>query len=232
MIRHKFYPNRAAGASGGKISLPGAYHFYGAKTGQKNVRHPAFHPPELPEQDDSPDYRQRFGKWLTSPENPRFTQVIANRLWKRVMRRGLIEPIDDLRDDSKATHPELLAYLTQLMKDLHYDVRAYVEVLYNTKTYQRYADPDEPADGQTNYYRGHLLARMTAEQAWDSLLTLAVLNVDTTESSLNKATVYYEGRPVLVGKMDMYSLYEEVKDKSPDEYWTFLAAELKKIKDE
>ena len=46
--------------------------------------------------------------------------------------RGLIEPIDDLHDDSKATHPELLAYLTQLMKDLHYDMRAYYEVLYNT----------------------------------------------------------------------------------------------------
>jgi hypothetical protein len=25
-----------------------------------------------------------FGKWLTSAENPRFTTIIANRLWKRV----------------------------------------------------------------------------------------------------------------------------------------------------
>src|SRR4051794_34265677 len=217
MIRHKFYPNRAAGASGGKISLPGAYHFYGAKTGQKNVRHPAFHPPELPEQDDSPDYRQRFGKWLTSPENPRFTQVIANRLWKQVMRRGLIEPIDDLRDDSKATHPELLAYLTQLMKDLHYDMQAYLEVLYNTRTYQRCIDPEEPAEGEPYYYRGHLLARMTAEQVWDSLLTLSVPDVDEIESGLNKATVYYEGQPVLVDKADMYAWYDEVKDFTPEQ---------------
>jgi hypothetical protein len=118
------------------------------------------------------------------------------------------------------------------MKDVHYDMRAYVEVLYNTQCYQRDADPDEPKEGETNYYRGHLLARMTAEQAWDSLLTLAVPNVDTTESGLNKATVYYEGRPVLIGKTDMYSLCDEVKDKSPDEYWKFLTAELKKIKDE
>ena len=47
------------------------------------------------------DYRQRFGDGLTSPANPRFTQVIANRLWKRVMRRGLVEPVDDIQDDSR-----------------------------------------------------------------------------------------------------------------------------------
>ena len=72
----------------------------------------------------NPTIARRFGDWLTSPDNERFTQIIANRLWKRVMGRGLIEPVDDLRDDTVASHPELFKYLVQLMKDLHYDMRA------------------------------------------------------------------------------------------------------------
>ena len=232
MIRNTFYRDRVFGTSNGKIKLPADYQYGDAKPGATVSAHALFEPTGLVMKEKNPDYRQRFGDWLTSPANPRFTQVIANRLWKRVMRRGLVEPVDDIQDDSKATHPELLAYLTQLMKELHYDVRAYYEILYSTQTYQRAVDPDEPAEGESNYYRGHLLARMSAEQVWDSLLTLAVPNVDTTESGLNKATIYYEGKPVFVGKKDMYTLYSQVKNNTPEQHWKFLTAELKKIKDE
>ena len=40
--------------------------------------------------------RETYAKWMTSPDNPRFTTVIVNRLWKRLMRVGLIEPLDNL----------------------------------------------------------------------------------------------------------------------------------------
>ncbi len=232
LIRNTFYRDRVVGTPDGRIKLPADYQYDDAKPGQTITAHAIFDPVGLPQKENNPDYRQRYGDWLTSPNNARFTQVIANRLWKRVMRRGLVEPIDDLRDDSKATHPELLAYLTQLMKDLHYDMRAYVEVLYNTRAYQRDVDPDEPGEGETNYFRGHLLARMTAEQAWDSIITLEIPNIDTTASALNKSTVYYQGKPVLAGKTDMYSLYDQVKDKTPDQYWPFVKAELAKMKDD
>ena len=229
MIRNTFYRDLVLGTSDGTIELPADYQYGDAKPGQKISAHPIFEPVGLPLNQAASDYRQRFGDWLTSPSNARFTEVIANRLWKRVMKRGLIEPIDDVRDDSKATHPDLLAYLTQLMKDLHYDMRAFVEVLYNTQAYQRGIDQDEPQEGESNSYRGHLLARMTAEQAWDSLLTLAVSNIDATESGLNKATVYYEGRPVLLGDEDMYSLYQEVKNNTAEQHLEFVAKKLKEI---
>src|SRR4051812_11956449 len=189
MIRNTFYRDQVIGTSDGTIKLPADYQYDDAKPGAKVTAHAIFGPVGLPAEEKNPDYRQRFGDWLTSPDNARFTQVIANRLWKRVMRRGLIEPIDDLRDDTKATQPELLAYLTQLMKDLHYDMRAYYEVLYNTQAYQRDIDAVEPKEGETNYFRGHLLSRMTAEQAWDSILTLEIPNIDASESALNKSTV-------------------------------------------
>ncbi len=42
------------------------------------------------------DRRKAFAEWMTSPRNPRFAKNIANRLWKRVMGAGLIEPVDSL----------------------------------------------------------------------------------------------------------------------------------------
>ena len=42
---------------------------------------------------------------------PRFTIVIANRLWKTVFGLGLIEPADNMFDDTLATHPELMLHL-------------------------------------------------------------------------------------------------------------------------
>ena len=50
---------------------------------------------------------------MTAPGNPRFTKVIANRLWKKTMGVGLFEPVDDLKDDTTASNPELMEYLTE-----------------------------------------------------------------------------------------------------------------------
>ena len=33
---------------------------------------------------------------------------MVNRLWRAMFGRGLVEPVDDLRDTNPATHPELL----------------------------------------------------------------------------------------------------------------------------
>ena len=39
--------------------------------------------------------RKSFAEWLTDPSNPYFAKAIVNRLWKRMMGRGLVEPVDD-----------------------------------------------------------------------------------------------------------------------------------------
>jgi len=45
--------------------------------------------------------RVSYGEWLTSAKNPRFTKVIANRMWKSVMGRGLIEPVDNIMEKTE-----------------------------------------------------------------------------------------------------------------------------------
>ena len=44
------------------------------------------------------DTRVYFAKWLTSPQNPFFARNVVNRIWRNFMGRGLVEPVEDLRD--------------------------------------------------------------------------------------------------------------------------------------
>lgn len=122
---------------------------------------------------------ETFASWMTSPENPRFTKVIANRLWKKVMGVGIIEPVDDLRDQSLPSHPELLTFLEGHMKAVDYDVKAFLRSLYLTKTYQREASPVETSPGQPFDFAGPALRRLSAEQIWDSLMGMIVDDIDT-----------------------------------------------------
>jgi hypothetical protein len=135
-----------------------------------------FDPPAKIEPGESP--REVFANWMTSKDNPRFAKAIANRLWAKVFGRGQIEPVDDLRDDSVAAHPELMEFLTREMVRLDFDMKEYLRILLNTKTWQREATSEDLAASEPYYFPGPLLRRMTAEQVWDSFITLAVHEPD------------------------------------------------------
>ncbi len=62
---------------------------------------------------DATDARADLAQWLTSKGNPYFDRAIVNRLWKAVMGRGLVEPVDDLRATNPGTHPGLLNRLAE-----------------------------------------------------------------------------------------------------------------------
>ncbi len=121
---------------------------------------------------------QAFAEWMTSPENPRFTTVIANRMWKKVFGLGLIEPVDEMTDSTVASNPALMDYLTQLMIEKKYSLKSFLRVLYNTDTYQRAAGTQEIALGEISHFTGPMLRRMSAEQVWDSMITLTKGNRD------------------------------------------------------
>ncbi|MBA4020039.1 MAG: hypothetical protein C0483_22970 [Pirellula sp.] len=129
--------------------------------------------------------REVLAAWMTSPRNPRFTRNIVNRLFRRVMGIGLIEPVDSLSPVNRPQQAELLNYLTQTMADLRYDERALLAVLLNSKLYQSECDREEPEPGEPFAMRGPLLRRLSAEQIWDSLLTLLVEGLDERKPRFN-----------------------------------------------
>ncbi|MDZ4289253.1 MAG: DUF1549 domain-containing protein [Prosthecobacter sp.] len=129
-----------------------------------------------------------FADWLASPDNPRFTTVIANRLWKKLFGLGLIEPVDDLNDTIPASNPALMAHLEKVMRENRYDTKAFIRILCNTQAYQREVTRTEWPAGQPYPFTGPLLRRMTAEQIWDSFTTLINAQPDLPNLELRKQT--------------------------------------------
>lgn len=127
--------------------------------------------------------RESFAAWLTSPENPYFTKVIANRLWARTFGHGLVDPIDDWDSDSESSHPEVLSYLETTIKGVDYDLRQFLRILYRTQLFQRQCLDQQPAMGMPLAFRGPSLTRMSAEQIHDSFLVLIRGQADDSNNS-------------------------------------------------
>ncbi|MGV3661757.1 MAG: DUF1549 domain-containing protein [Prosthecobacter sp.] len=126
--------------------------------------------------------REAFAAWMTSPRNPRFAKNIANRLWKFVMGSALIEPVDGLSGLPEAQHAELVKVITEAMIGLRFDERAFLTALLNTRLYQSESVRDTPKPGVPSDLRGPLLRRLSAEQVWDSCLTLIMQDPDERAS--------------------------------------------------
>ena len=119
-----------------------------------------------------------YSDWMTSKDNPRFTLVIANRLWKKAMGMGLIEPVDEITDSTVPSNPQLMSFLEQTMKDLNYDMKAFLRTIYNSAAYQRAAYTKDVELGELYHFPGPVLRRMSAEQIWDSMVALYKPNPD------------------------------------------------------
>ncbi|MGJ8651768.1 MAG: DUF1549 domain-containing protein [Opitutaceae bacterium] len=120
-----------------------------------------------------------FADWMVSENNERFTKVIANRMWKHAMGKGLIEPVDNLTAESVAESPELMAFLESLMKSLDYDLKQYLRIVYNSQLFQREAVIDNPDLDDDYHFEGPTFQRMTSEQIWDSIATLMTPDIDS-----------------------------------------------------
>ena len=207
---------------GRKIKLPKDYAYSDAKPGDVVEPKPLFGPEIKPKPGEKP--RQVFARWLTSKENPRFAITIANRLWKQVFGVGQIEPVDDMMDSTVAENPELMKFLESEMQRLDFNMKEYLRILFNTETYQRQACRDEVPLGAPYHFPGPALRRMTAEQAWDSFVTLAVATADYREPP---ADVYKDALTLDIGNatadeilvsMKKVRDFDQVRNKTQEKF--------------
>lgn len=174
-----------------------------------------FAPPlEIEKGIKNPQSRRQFAEWMTSEANPRFTTVIVNRLWKRAYGIGLIEPIDDMNDNTQSSNPKLLEYLEKIMASVDYDVKEFMRVLYSMDLFTRESVKDDYESPETFYFAGPPLQRMTGEQIWDSLVTLVYNDIDSPA----RVPLNYDEKYKLV--------YDRYVDKSAQEIYDELKAYL------
>lgn len=114
--------------------------------------------------------RNEVAALIISPDNVRFPQVIVNRIWKRYMGLGVVEPADDW-SRGKASHPELLAYLSREFVLSGYDTKHVARLIFSSHAYQRkpISDPAIATGAKGRLFAGPLRRNMTAEQLVDSL---------------------------------------------------------------
>jgi hypothetical protein len=133
-------------------------------------------------QGDSPtipgvEKRPTLAKWMTSAENRFFARAMVNRFWYQLQGRGLVNPVDDMHDDNAATHPELLATITEQFKLNGFDTKYLVRAICNSEVYQRSsATKDDVGSIDLDLYSRREVRVLMPEQLYDSLTTILGTN--------------------------------------------------------
>lgn len=174
-----------------ELKLPDDYHYNDAKPG--DVAHPQTLFGDSLRGIAPEDRKKAFAAWVSSKENPYFTKVIVNRLWAEVFGRGIVDPLDDWSETTRISHPELLDLLCRVMQATDYDVQQFMRVLYHTRLFESASAIEAPARGRSYDFRGPILRRMSAEELYDSFVTLEHGNQDaSTNPALKRRWDQYQ----------------------------------------
>jgi len=118
---------------------------------------------------DPQDSRERLAALITTPTNTRFADVFVNRVWRRLLGAGLVEPPDDW-EGQLASHPELLTWLARDFVQHDYDLKHLMRRILTSQVYQREATgQNRIAEPYRRFFAGPDRRRMTAEQVVDQL---------------------------------------------------------------
>jgi len=117
-----------------------------------------------------PERLKTLSEIITSRQNGRLSRTIVNRLWARLIGRGLVEPLDVMQNE--AWHPPLLDWLAEDLVTHGWDLKRTLAQILTSKAYQLPAVDSPEKDGKPlpNYvFRGPVIRRLTAEQFRDAL---------------------------------------------------------------
>ncbi len=105
---------------------------------------------------------------MTAPQNGRFTRTIVNRLWHRLMGRGIVHPTDAMQ--TEPWNADLLDYLATHLADNGYNLKQTLELIATSEAYQSQTQVvSSGTDDQVYVYAGPRARRLTAEQFLDAV---------------------------------------------------------------
>jgi hypothetical protein len=111
---------------------------------------------------------RQLAELMTERENGRVTRTIVNRLWHRMMGRGIVHPVDAMQTEPWSA--DLLDYLALHLVDNGYDLKSTLRLIATSQAYQsRSAALDAQPTNASYVYTGPIAKRMTAEQFVDAL---------------------------------------------------------------
>ncbi len=127
--------------------------------------------PELGTVDNSLPKEKRLKQLaalITSPDNGRTPRTIVNRLWQRLMGRGIVHPVDAMQ--TPPWDEDLLDFLGANLTANHYDLKQTLRLICLSQAYQSKAESFEEAPSEAKYvYQGPRPKRLTAEEFTDAI---------------------------------------------------------------
>lgn len=144
------------------------------------------------------DSRERLATLLTAADNQRFPKVMVNRIWKRLMGVGLVEPIHDWEGRS-ASNPDLLDWLASELVSHNFDRQHIVRLIVTSDAYQREATGQNSlAASEQRFFNAPNRRRLSAEQVVDSLYAVTSVPMD-----IGELTFVYDGRRALSNRQTL-----------------------------
>lgn len=123
--------------------------------------------PEAPQ----PERLAQLARLMTHTDNGRFARTLVNRIWHRMMGRGIVHPVDAMHTEPWSE--DLLDWLAVDFAENGHDLKKLIRRVASSRAYQSpmAPTPDEAA-AETYVYRGPIARRLTAEQFMDAVWTL------------------------------------------------------------
>jgi Protein of unknown function (DUF1553) len=129
---------------------------------------------------------ERLAELVTHRDNGRFPRTVANRIWQRLLGRGIVHPVDVMANEPWSE--DLLEYLATYLVDHGYDLKALIEHIANSRTYQSSpADISEGDSADAYVFRGPTVKRMTAEQFLDAVWFVTATGPKEADKSIHPA---------------------------------------------
>ncbi|MEY3530067.1 MAG: hypothetical protein CAK89_06280 [Opitutia bacterium AMD-G3] len=159
--------------------------------------------PELGQVDPSKprsERLQQLATLMTHPENGRLQRTMVNRLWHRLMGRGVVHPVDAMQ--TEPWNQDLLDVLANRLVESKYDLKAVLEFIATSQAYQARTETlTRTTDDKGYVYRGPRAKRLTAEQFVDALWRLtgtAPLKVDAAvaRATAGQASLPWQAQPL------------------------------------
>lgn len=111
---------------------------------------------------------EQLASLVTHPDNGRFSRTMANRIWQKLMGRGIVHPVDMMAN--KPWNDDLVDYLAGYFKENKYDLKKLIGHITSSRAYQYKAATFAEEPASENYvFNGPMYKRMTAEQFMDAV---------------------------------------------------------------
>ena len=124
---------------------------------------------------------EQLAMFVTAPQNSRFARVYVNRIWRRLMGAGIVEPPGDW-ESATPSHGLLLDWLANELMRSGYDSRALVRTIVTSNAYERQAiGSNRRSPASRRFFAAPDPRRLEAEQIVDALAYCSGLRLDVEE---------------------------------------------------